>query len=427
MLNLVPGPDPRRSRAVLAAVALAIAVAPGAAFAQSAAVLVASHDNGGLVSPLNVAAPAGDGRLFIVERAGTIKVLQNGAVLGTNFLDITDRVIVPPTSEAGLLSLVFDPDYATNGRFYVYYVGDADGGPGETPEIRIARFVAADPASSATVDNSTESILFRLVHPNSNHFGGTVAIRGGFLYAGIGDGGGGGDPDDHSQDDASYFGKMLRFDLAQPGEPPWTPEIWAKGFRNPYRFSFDSLTGDLYVGDVGQETIEEVDVEPAASPGGLNYGWDVMEGTTCYTDPDGFDPGEPPCNDPSLTLPAYEYPHDGTCLVTGGTVYRGRASRSLRGLYFFTDGCAARITTFRWNPSTGLAEDVTDRHDEFLPDVGGSLQQLVAIAPDGFGELYAVSLNNQAVYKLVPEPAASLLGAAALSTLLCVARRRRVA
>ena len=251
------------------------------------------------------------------------------------------------------------------------------------------------------MDKNTETILFRLEHPEYNHFGGTVAIRGGFLYVGLGDGGGSGDPDDHSQNDASYFGKMLRFDLAQQGPPPWTPEIWAKGFRNPYRFSFDSQTGDLYVGDVGQASIEEVDVEPADSPGGLNYGWDVMEGTSCFTDPDGGpDPGEPPCHDPSLVLPAYEYANDDvTCLVTGGAVYRGNASPSLRGLYFFTDGCAARITTFRWNPSTGLAEDVTDRHDEFLPDVG-NMFQLVAIAPDGFGELYAVSLLAGSVYKL---------------------------
>ena len=202
MLKSTPGSDRMRSRIALAAFAAAIALAPAAAFAQSAAVRVATD----LSAPIYVAAPAGDDRLFIVERAGTIKVLQNGSVLGTDFLDITDRVIVPPNSEAGLLSLAFDPDYAENGAFYVFYVGDASG----TNEIRVARFIAANPASSDPVDPNSEAILFRLTHPEDNHFGGTVAIRGGFLYVGLGDGGGGGDPNDQSQQD----GRLVRQDAA---------------------------------------------------------------------------------------------------------------------------------------------------------------------------------------------------------------------
>lgn len=413
MLNLASRRD-LPLRAALAACALAIALDSRIASAQGAAIRVASQ----LSSPIYVTAPAGDARVFILERAGIVKVLENGTVSGTPFLNITDRVNIPTQSEAGLLSMVFAPDYAQTGVFYVYYTGDpAQGG---SVEKRVSRFIAANPASSATVDANSETILFRQEQNPTNHIGATIAIRDGWLYLGLGDGGGNGEV---AQNDASDFGKFLRFDIAQQSVP-WDYEHWAKGFRNPYRFSFDRLTGDLYIGDVGQSTREEVDVEPADSPGGLNYGWDVMEGNTCF-DPS---PSEPPCFSPSFTPPVYDYANDAnTCAVTGGAVYRGNDSPSLRGVYFFSDACSGRLMSFRWNPETGEAEDFVDRTAEFPTDAGpAQLGAVVAIGEDGFGELYVASLYAGNVYKLVPEPGAALLGMTTLATLACVARRRRV-
>ncbi len=414
MLNLAPSRDPERLRAFVAAFALAVGIAPDGASAQSAAVRVAFD----FASPIYATAPVGDGRLFILERAGTVKVLESGAVLGTNFLDIRDRVLVPNQSEAGLLSLAFAPDYAETGVFYVYYTGAPS--QGGSVEKRVARFVAADPASSGLVSTATETILFRQEQGALNHIGGTIAIRDGWLYLALGDGGGDGEV---AQNDASAFGKMLRFDITQQ-QVPWSYETWAKGFRNPFRWSFDRATGDLYIGDVGQSSREEIDVQPADSLAGLNYGWDVMEGTNCF-DPD---PGEPPCFDPSLVPPVYDYANDdNTCAVTGGAVYRGNLSAALQGVYFFSDACSGRLMTFRWNALTGAAEDVVDRTAEFPTDVG-SLGSVVAIGQDGAGELYTVSLFTGSVYRLVPvpEPGALLLGAGMLATLACVAHRRRV-
>ena len=376
-------------------------------------------------SPTYAAAPVGDPRLFILERAGTIRVLQEGVVLGTPFLDIRDRVATPPGSEGGLLGLAFAPDYTQSGVFYVYYTGDRDPSGGFQFESRVSRFTAIGDAATSNVADPQETILFRVDQPDTNHNGGTIAIRDDFLYLGLGDGGGGGDPDDLAQNDASPFGKMLRFDLAQQALP-WTPETWAKGLRNPFRFSFDRATGDLYIGDVGQGTLEEIDAERADSPGGRNYGWDVMEGTQCY-DPG---PGEPPCDDLSLVLPIREYDHvdDGDeqqwgCSVTGGAVYRGSASPSLRGLYFYSDFCSAGIWTLRWNRTTGIAEEVTDRTSEFATG-GEPISLTVAITEDGAGELVVVSLDGS-VYRLVPEPGTSRLGAAALTALsVCVSAGR---
>jgi glucose/arabinose dehydrogenase len=398
-------------RVALAAIALAIAMDSRTAQAQGAAIRVAFD----LEAPIYVTAPPGDARVFILERAGIVKVLENGSVSGTNFLDITDRVLLPVQSEAGLLSLVFAPDYAQTGVFYVYYTGQPS--QGGTLEKRVSRFIAANPASSATVDANTETILFRQEQNPTNHIGATIAIRDGWLYLGLGDGGGNGEV---AQSDASDFGKFLRFDITQQ-QVPWDYEHWAKGFRNPYRFSFDRLTGDLYIGDVGQATREEVDVQPADSPAGLNYGWDVMEGNECF-DPS---PGEPPCFSPSFEPPVYDYANDAnTCAVTGGAVYRGNASPSLRGVYFFSDACTGRLMTFRWNPLTGGAEEIVDRTAEFPLDFGDNLGTIVAIGEDGFGELYVPGLYEGTVYKLVPEPDAALLAATTLATLACVARRR---
>jgi glucose/arabinose dehydrogenase len=409
---------PRPRCTCVAALALVLSLQASGASAQGAAVPIEFSFS----EPTYAAAPAGDSRLFIVERAGTIRVLQGGAVLGTPFLDITDRVANPSSSEGGLLGLAFAPDYTQSGDFYVYYTGDGDPSGGFTFESRVSRFRASGIPATSNLANPLETILFQVDQPATNHNGGTIAIRDGFLYLGLGDGGGGGDPNELAQNDSSPFGKMLRFDLSQQ-QLPWAHETWAKGLRNPFRFSFDRETGDLYIGDVGQGTREEIDAERADSPGGSNYGWDVMEGTSCFPD-GGPDPGEPPCDDPSLVAPIHEYDNDGaTCSVTGGTVYRGSASPSLRGLYFFSDFCSARIWTLRWNRTTGIAEDVTDRTSEF-PTGAGSILQPVAITEDGAGELVVVSLLGS-VYQLAPEPGTGLLGVAILAALAVLARSTR--
>jgi len=405
-----PNFRPRPRGALVAALALMMAMQASGASAQGAAVLLADS----FADPVYAAAPKDDPRLFIVERAGTIRVLRDGAVLP--FLDIRDRVN-SSFSESGLLGLAFATDYMQSGVFYVYYTGDSNPSGGFPFESRVSRFKASGDPATSNVADPQETILFRVDQPDTNHNGGTIAIRGGFLYLGLGDGGGGGDPFDLAQNDSSPFGKMLRFDLSQQ-QLPWTPETWAKGLRNPFRFSFDGETDDLYIGDVGQDTLEEIDAERADSQGGRNYGWDVKEGTNCF-DPD---PGEPSCDATELVPPIHELDHaDGNCAVTGGAVYRGSASPSLRGLYFFSDYCSARIWTLRWNSTSPLAEEVTDRTSEF-PTGAGPISKPVAITEDGSGELVVVSLLGS-VYRLVPEPGTSLLGAAALTALAVLARR----
>ena len=368
-----------------------------------------------LAAPIYAAAPPGDPRLFLVERAGRIRVLAGGAVLPAPFLDIAAGVST--AGEGGLLGLAFAPDYATSGVFYVYYTAP------RTPsgiQSRVSRFtVAGDPATSNDADEASEELLFSLDQPFDNHNGGTLAIRDGWLYLGLGDGGSRDDPLDAAQDDGSLLGKMLRFDLAQ-STMPWTPQVWAKGLRNPFRFSFDRATGDLYIGDVGQDAREEIDAERADSPGGRNYGWDVEEGSLCYQ-PTG---SKPPCGDPSLVRPIFEYAHEvAQCSsVTGGAVYRGSASPALRGRYFFADYCRDRIWSLRWNRETGLAEDVIE-HTGAIPADVGSIARVSAIVEDAAGELYYVELNGGEVFRLVPEPGAGARGAAACAALLALRRR----
>jgi glucose/arabinose dehydrogenase len=197
--------------------------------------------------------------------------------------------------------------------------------------------------------------------------------------------------------------------------------MWAKGLRNPFRFSFDSANGDLYIGDVGQNQREEIDAERADSAGGLNYGWDVMEGTNCFS-PNG---NEPPCDSPSLIDPIHEYGHTGNqCsgAVTGGTVYRGAAIPGIDGLYFFADSCDGRIWSLRWNRQSGQVTEFVNRSNEIDADVG-SIDGIVAIVPDDAGELYFVDIGGE-IFRLVPEPGPAALSAAALSTLAALARRR---
>ncbi|HEX2485197.1 MAG TPA: PQQ-dependent sugar dehydrogenase, partial [Myxococcota bacterium] len=367
----------------------------------------------GLNQPMFVTAPAGDSRLFIVERGGKIRIFENGALRSTPFLDISGRVLA--RNEGGLLGLAFPSDYATTKAFYVYYTT-----PGTTTSMtsHISRFRAS--STDPNVATGEEKILLALSQPWENHNGGTVAFGGdGMLYMGFGDGGDGGDPREYAQKPDTLLGKMIRIDVRHssftenyriPSDNPFVgngaykSEIWSLGWRNPFRFSFDRQTGDMYVGDVGQNAREEVDVESASDPGGRNYGWDVKEGTRCYEEPDGVDPSEPPCNSTSFTDPVHEYDHGAGCSITGGHVYRG-SQTSIRGHYFFADYCSSKIWSFVWNGGSGISGSVADRTAEFTPPSGqGSIGNPVAFGEDGFGELHIVDPGGE-IFRVVPASA----------------------
>jgi glucose/arabinose dehydrogenase len=293
----------------------------------------------GLSSPLGlVHAGDGSGRLFILEQTGRIKIHDGAQVLATPFLDVS--ALVSCCGERGLLGLAFHPDYRTNGFFYVHYTNTA----GNTT---LARYhVSSNPN---VADSTSAQILLNVTQPFANHNGGQLAFGPDrFLYMGLGDGGDGGDPGNRAQNLSLLLGKILRIDVdggspyAIPATNPFRnttgamPEIWAYGLRNPWRFSFDRLTGDLFIADVGQSAREEVNFQPAASPGGVNYGWRRMEGTAC------FNPSTA-CNDGTLTLPILEYDHSLGCSITGGYRYRGRRFPQYVSRFFYGDFCSGRI------------------------------------------------------------------------------------
>jgi len=410
-----------RQRLAGAALAFGCAVAP--AFCADAAQLVPVAS--GLDQPVYVTAPPDDPRLFVVERTGRIVVIDAGVVQPTPFLDIRDRV--DTEREGGLTGLVFPPDYAASGRFFVYYTNGVPLVNDRVMQARISSFTAVgDPRTSDLADAASEQPLFALDLPNVMHHGGTIAIRDHWLYLGLGDGGGATsdtgayDPDDTAQDGGQLLGKMLRFDLTQNEQP----QVWSKGFRNPFRFSFDRQTGDLYIGDVGQDSREEIDVESAGSSGGLNYGWDVMEGSIC-ADPSM---SKPPCHDPSLVPPVYEYEHevDGCSAVTGGFVYRGTQVPALVGEYLFSDFCHPQIWSLRWEAGSGLVGLPVDRSAELVPP-GATLSHIAGFGEDADGELYVTAIGDfsstgGSVYR-VPEPLATPSAAVAAVALLSLRAR----
>ncbi len=329
--------------ALVAALALAVAAvqARASAISRSAPpdpqrlqlVEVAS----GLERPLLVTqAGDGSGRLFIVEQGGRISIHRTGAAPGI-FLDVS-ALVSRRGNEQGLLGLAFHPDYARNGQFYINYT-DTRG------NTVVARYAVSSDADVA--DPNSAQILLQVQQPYPNHNGGHLAFGpDGYLYIGLGDGGSAGDPQNFAQNSQSLLGKLLRIDVdgaapyAIPPDNPfiqdatYAPEIWALGLRNPWRFSFDRATGDLYIADVGQNAYEEVNFQPADSPGGQNYGWKFMEGQHAYG---GVTPPE------GLTLPFAEYGHNRGCSVTGGYVYRGEALPDLQGVYLFGDYCSGII------------------------------------------------------------------------------------
>jgi len=333
----------------------------------------------GLTAPVFLTQPLDDGRIFVVEQPGRIRLIKDGVLQTTPFLDITSRVLYG--GERGLLSVAFHPQYATNHYFYVYFTTQTNG------DIRIERFTAT--ANPDVADPATTKLILTTAHSaQANHNGGLLAFGpDGMLYAGLGDGGGGGDPFGNGQNFNALLGSLLRLDVdhgdpyAIPpdnpfvGQPNRRGEIWAKGLRNPWRYAFDQPSGNLYIADVGQNAHEEVDVV-AASAKGVNYGWNTMEGASCYN--------AATCNQTGLQLPVIDYGHNGPCSITGGYVYRGTAIDGLQGHYLYSDYCAAFLKSFRFE--NGAAVD--------QKDWGITSSSVTSFGRDFAGELYLISGNT---------------------------------
>jgi glucose/arabinose dehydrogenase len=372
--------------AAIPAVMFSIDFSRGRAPRAEAAGIALDELADGFAQPLGVVdAGDGSGRLFVVEKGGLIKIWDGDSVLPAPFLDVSSLVTNPAASEQGLLGLVFHPDYESNGYFYINYT-DVNG------DTRIARYHVSGNPNIADA-GSASPVLF-VDQPNANHNGGQMQFGpDGYLYIGLGDGGGIGDPDANGQDIETLLGKILRIDVdgatpyAIPGDNPFVgtaglDEIWAYGLRNPWRFSFDRLTGDLFIADVGQSNYEEVNVQPAGSTAAINYGWRVMEGTHCYDPATG-------CDTTGKTPPVIEYDHGLGCSVTGGYRYSG-GDATLYGKYVYGDFCSGRIWTATesggvWTPT--LALDTTLLISSFGEDAAGELYVLGY----GDGKLYRIT------------------------------------
>lgn len=334
----------------------------------------------------------GSGRLFTLEKVGRIRIVRNEALADIPFLDISDRV-GSSASEQGLLGLAFHPNYEENGLFFVNYT-DQQG------DTVIARFsVSADPDRA---DPASETVILRLEQPARNHNGGHLAFGpDGYLYIGTGDGGAANDRFGNGQNGGTLLGAMLRLDVdgSEPyavpadnpfvGDPDVRDEIWAIGLRNPWRYSFDRVTGDLYIADVGQNQYEEVSVlqaEPTAGgvsiPSGQNFGWPIMEGAHCF-------PEDRACDQTGLTLPVVEYDHNQGCSVTGGYVYRGQEHPLLTGIYLFGDYCSGRI----W----GLAP--TEDGAWHVAELAQADVRLSSFGEDEAGKLYLLDMERGVLYK----------------------------
>ena len=346
----------------------------------------------GLNTPVDVQAAPGDrSRLFVVEQTGRIRVVhQGGVVAGTPYLDINDRV--GTGGERGLLGLAFHPGFAQNGRFYVNYT-DRNG------HTRISEFRAAPGAE--TVDRSTERQLLFVSQPFPNHNGGALTFgNDGMLYIALGDGGSGGDPFGNGQSLLTHLGKILRIDVdrgspfAVPPDNPFLgnsaaiPAIWAYGLRNPWRIAFDRATGDLYIADVGQNALEEVNVGLAARRGGENYGWNIMEGDRCF---------RPATNCPTagLTPPVLTYGHGEGCSITGGVVYRGCRMPGYHGTYFYGDFCTGMIRSFR------LANGQPTDQRDWTAALGRDVHLISSFGVDADGEVLIVDHDGE-LYRVVP-------------------------
>ncbi len=401
---------------IVTAILVAIAIT-GAPPARAATALTTVRVATGLTNPVWVTSPPGDARLFVVENReadshGYIKIVKNGAVLPTPFF--VTPTTMPTYTEQGLLGLAFPPDYATSGRFYIYYTALDNSCILERRHVSLANPDVAD---------TTREQLLKVFHWNLNHDGGWLAFGpDGDLYLSIGDGGGSGDPGNRAQNPDSLLGKLLRLDVSTPtgyaipadnpfaGAVPGRDEIYAFGLRNPWRNSFDRATGDLVIGDVGQNLHEEVDFCPAAQGRGrgVNFGWpcweaffpyDLTRPTPCVA-----------CVDTTgcMQSPAYTYDHgSGRCSITGGYVYRGGRIPDLVGTYFFADYCAARIWSGQF--AGGVLTNVQDRTAELTP-AGGSIGSISSFGEDKDGELYVCDYAGGQVLKIVPAAGAGVGG-----------------
>lgn len=346
----------------------------------------------GLTRPLYLT-HAFDDRLFVLEQVGRIRIIENGQLLEQPFLDIRDRV-GSVSNEQGLLGLAFHPEYAIAGasgygRFWVNYTDYSGNTTISRFSVREDNPYQADPAS--------EVVYLTQRQPYPNHNGGVIKFGpDGYLYAGLGDGGSANDPLGAGQDLSTWLGKILRLEVnsledryAIPPSNPFVdneealPEIWAYGLRNPWRISFDRLTGDMFIGDVGQNLWEEINFQPAASKGGENYGWNIMESNHCFSD-DNCDPS-------GLELPIFEYSHQEGCSVTGGYIYRGQEFPELAGNYFLADYCQGTIWRLFPNEDSWDAAVVLDS-DLVIPSFGEDVN----------GELYVTDFNSGSVFKIEP-------------------------
>jgi glucose/arabinose dehydrogenase len=350
----------------------------------------------GFTAPLDIQQPDDNtGRLFVVEQNGRIQIIQsNGTRAATAFLDVTGRAGFTSGGETGLLGLAFHPDYKNNRRFFVNYTRNS----GAQLQTVIAEFTASS-ANSNFADSTTENILFTVDQPFPNHNGGGLVFgKDGFLYIGLGDGGNAGDPLGNGQNTNTLLGKILRIDVDSAHAsglnyaiPPSNPfvghggrgEIWLYGLRNPFRFSFDNVTGDLWIGDVGQASFEEIDRLTSAQ-GGANLGWNIMEGSHCFMPATG-------CSMAGLTLPIFDYDHSqGDDTVIGGHVYRGTKAPALAGLYVFGDFISGRMWTLMQNGTTYTRASLLDV----------AANDLASIGQDQLGELYVARYSTGAVSRI---------------------------
>ena len=351
----------------------------------------------GLNEPVFATAAPGDSeRLFVVEQGGMVLVVQGGSA--TTFLDISSQVS-RTDNERGMFALAFHPSYESNGLFYLHYSASADTHDLPNGTTVLSEFSVSDDANLA--DPDSERVVLTEPQPNWNHNGGMIAFgpNDGFLYLGLGDGGGGGDPQGNGQNQDTLLGSILRLDIdaRDAGDygipsgnmPGGAPEIWDIGLRNPWRFSFDPCNGDLYIGDVGQNDYEEINVEPAGT-GSRNYGWNITEGLSCYS--------ANMCETGGLVEPVIDYGRGEGQSVTGGYVYRGSAIPALRGTYFYADYQSNTVWAFEY--SEGSAQN--NRVIEFDRSIQGATGGIASFGQDNAGELYIVLRNGGELVKIVP-------------------------
>ena len=357
--------------------------------------------------------PLNNNEILIVEQKGIIKLIKNNKTSKTPFLDITDRVHRPlfPGDERGLLGFTFDPAFVDNGYFYVNYINKDD-------YTIVSRFKC----NNKIADDESEKILLKLKQPYSNHNGGCIDFgHDGYLYISVGDGGSTGDPEKRAQDLSNLFGSILRIDVKTdenyliPSDNPFVDmkdykkEIWSYGLRNVWRFSFDSLTGSLIMGDVGQHLWEEINFEQLNSKGGKNYGWNIFEGNHCY-------PEDAECVDLGYDAPIFEYPNNANyartllgfkqkspdmdgCSITGGYIYRGQKIKSLYGRYIFGDYCTGKIWSLAIDEN-GKASDIKNHTKEILDSMGTKEFYLSSFGVDNNDEIFIIDYNGT-IYKLI--------------------------